>query len=301
MTLNTFEKLTAAALSALLLAVPVSPAAAWDEICVKFPAGVGYAGHFNVIHGFEPRADGKMPGRAVGEGLMGTSRHSPDKFLHKLDAAAADLAVARTREEEARAEWERREKILSDTPTWSPDYFNYGRLAGSAEKFLYHRQQGRENEQKRLSGLTESLTWIPDIVHNPPDVFAEDALPARGVIRSGRIRFPQTGCVSVRKIRRGEPFYVLLYADKKTGAPPCRLRRALLQPELVVRQPPQPVDAEIGIQRPGLPVFPQLRIFQGVLNGVKRRALLRAAWARKRAAGELFGRGGANAVEFARP
>ena len=218
MPFHIFGKLIPAVLSALLFIAPVSPAAAWDEICVKFAAGVGYAGHFNVIHGFEPRDDGKMPGRAVADGLMGTSGLSPRDFRNRMGALAAELANARAEEENARPEAERLLRELSETNTWDPDYYANSRYAASAERILHQRQQARENAQKRLNGLTSSLTWIPGIVHNPPDVFAEDAPPARGAVRSGRIAFPNTGCVSIRDLPMGEPFYVLLYADKKIGS-----------------------------------------------------------------------------------
>ena len=217
MPLNIFGKQAAAVLSALLLVAPVAPAAAWDEVCVQFARGVGYAGHFNVIHGFAPRDDGKTPGRAVADGLMGTSGLSPRAFLNRMDAYVADLADARAKEAAARPEAERRLRELNDTNTWDPDFYPNSLYAASAERILNQRRGEREYAEKRLDRLTDSLTWIPDIVHNPPDVFAEDAPPARGAVRSGRVHFPNTECVSIRDIPADEPFYVLLYADKKPG------------------------------------------------------------------------------------
>ena len=185
MTPDISGKLTVALLAAILLAAPAPSAAAWDEVCVKFAAGAGYAGHFNVIHGFALSYDGKMPGRAVAEELMGDTQLSPREFLEKMDYRVELLA-----QNERRPAMDR-----GPQDAYNPEKIRRG-----------------------LDDMIEVLTWIPGLMHNPPrDAFTENGLPARGVIRSGRVHYPNTGCVSLRDLPRDGRFYVMLYADKKPG------------------------------------------------------------------------------------
>ena len=176
--LKKLKPLAAALAVAALLVAPVRPAQAWDEVCMWQEPG-------------EERGGASFPAHMVV--IHGFEPGPGGEIPTRIHAG-----IYRGNNAAERA---------------------FHRRNPEAWKWADQESDGTDPKLRRKSGGMTGLPSILDKIHNSDEVrgaFDESLPPARGLVEAALLG-GKTGCASIRHLRPGEPFYVMVKVHDKRG------------------------------------------------------------------------------------
>ena len=186
---------------AALLLVPVAPAGAWDEVCMRLPLGKAWlSGRLALVHEFKANDDDQVPEKVLGSDFfvkpgVGDWRDVKDRF-NELDVLIPEsfqrVAEARSRQFPP--------EDLAGSSKW-----------GRGVKEATAARDALIDERSRL------MRRVPAAWHRIRNLLnTNSSLSPAVATTSGTILAGQTKCLSLRDIPLGAPFYV---AFRATGQP----------------------------------------------------------------------------------
>ena len=218
---------------AALLLVPVAPAGAWDEVCMRLPIGKAWlSGRLALVHEFKTNDDDQVPEKVLGSDFFlkpgaGDWRDVKDRF-NELEALIPEsfqrVAEARSRQFPP--------EDLAGSSKW-----------GRGVKEATAARDALIDEQTRL------MRRVPAAWHRIRNLLNTNySLSPAVATTSGTILAGQTKCLSLRDVPLGAPFLCRVQGDRRADV--YSVRHASNQPPSMVCEPESAVF-QTGIHRLG--------------------------------------------------